>query len=151
MLPRTKFLSSVDEVPGFCWDAVINTVCLTVALVPLLLHSLPTVFNRQISWSETPCAWRRDSLHPSRSHFELEAFSGFQKLDFFLKPSMLKAFICRPAALDWLALQSDQRAPLPKPRFADTSAQSPLAPGPLPAPAEMQSEGQHHKQSIKYN
>lgn len=47
MLPRTKFLSSVDEVPGFCWDAVINTVCLTVALVPLLLHSLPTVFNRK--------------------------------------------------------------------------------------------------------
>lgn len=25
MLPRTKSLSSADEVLGFCWDAVINT------------------------------------------------------------------------------------------------------------------------------
>lgn len=27
MLPRTKFLSSVDEVPGFCWDVSLLHSC----------------------------------------------------------------------------------------------------------------------------
>lgn len=57
--------------------------------------------------------------------------------------------IGRPAALDWSAPQSDQRAPRPKPRSADTSGPSPSAPGLPHAPGETQSAGdQTEKQGI---
>lgn len=67
---------------------------------------------------------------------------------FFLNQACHGWIIGRPAALDWLALQSDQRAPLPKLRSADTSVPFRPAPGHLPAPAEKQSGRQNHKQSL---
>lgn len=86
--------------------------------------------------------WLEGETHSilHRCHFELEASSCFSVSDFvvisflfFLNQARQGWIIGRPAALDWLALRSGQRAPLPKLRSADTSVPSPPAPGPLPA------------------
>lgn len=141
MLPKPK--SSVDQVTAFCWDAVMQTINFTATFRPPERLSGKSADRSLIQIS----LWLEGETHSIllSAGGIIMFFKCWTLLFwgcFFLNRACRGWIIGRPAALDWLALRSDQRAPLPKLRSADTSVPSRPAPGPLSAPAMTRSKEQ---------